>query len=76
LERGVQASGHEVVRHPQIASAHDDVATAVCGALVEAGNRARYNLTAMSGTVVAEKLPERSPAAQMLSGYLLAHGVF
>jgi hypothetical protein len=76
LERGVQASGHEVVSHPKIASAHDDVATAVCGALVEAANRARYNLSAMADVPVAKKLPERSPAAQMLSGYLLAHGVF
>jgi hypothetical protein len=35
LERHVLA-GREVVKHPQLASAHDDVATAVCGALVMA----------------------------------------
>jgi hypothetical protein len=36
LERHV-TSGRETVRHPAIASAHDDLATAACGALV-AGN--------------------------------------
>jgi hypothetical protein len=35
LERKVVA-GHETVTHPSTASAHDDVATAVCGALVVA----------------------------------------
>lgn len=39
LERSVQPSGHEVVRHPQIASAHDDVAAAACGVLVLAGSK-------------------------------------
>jgi hypothetical protein len=76
LERYMPPGGRETVRHPQIASAHDDVATAACGALVEAGNRLRYNINSMSDTVVESTLPERSPAAQILSGYLLAHGVF
>lgn len=35
LERCV-VSGHETVRHAQVSSAHDDVAAAVCGCLVEA----------------------------------------
>jgi hypothetical protein len=35
LERKVVA-GHETVTHPSTASAHDDVATAICGALVVA----------------------------------------
>jgi hypothetical protein len=35
LERKV-VSGHEVVTHPSVARAHDDVATAVCGCLVAA----------------------------------------
>jgi hypothetical protein len=39
LERRV-VGGHEVVGHPQVASAHDDVATAVCGALVAASQLA------------------------------------
>jgi hypothetical protein len=43
LERRVQPAGHEVVRHPQVASAHDDVATAACGALVAAGDRMAFN---------------------------------
>jgi hypothetical protein len=42
LERYV-SGGHEAVRHPQVASAHDDVATAACGALVTASNRFAYD---------------------------------
>jgi hypothetical protein len=37
LERKMQPSGHEVVTHAQVASAHDDLATAAAGALVAAG---------------------------------------
>jgi len=36
LERHVPPSGHEQIRKPQVASAHDDVAAAVAGALVRA----------------------------------------
>ena len=43
LERRMQPSGREVVSHAQVASAHDDCATAACGALVAAGNRLAYN---------------------------------
>ena len=43
LERKVQAGGRETVTHAQVASAHDDVATSVCGALVAAGDRLAYN---------------------------------
>jgi hypothetical protein len=39
LERHV-TGGHEKIEHPQTASAHDDIAAAVCGALVAASNRA------------------------------------
>jgi hypothetical protein len=38
LERKV-VGGHEEVTHPSTASAHDDVATAVCGALVVAAGQ-------------------------------------
>jgi hypothetical protein len=34
---------HEKVEHPKTASAHDDAATAVCGAMVIAGNRLAFN---------------------------------
>ena len=34
LERHVQAGGRETVGHAHVASAHDDVAAATCGALV------------------------------------------
>jgi hypothetical protein len=38
LERRV-LGGHEKIDHPQMASAHDDIANAVCGALVMAARR-------------------------------------
>jgi hypothetical protein len=38
LERHVQPSGHEVVRHPAVSSAHDDLSCAACGALVQAAS--------------------------------------
>jgi hypothetical protein len=37
LERRISPAGHETVSHPQVASAHDDCATAVCGALSMSG---------------------------------------
>jgi hypothetical protein len=40
LERKV-VGGHETVEHPKAASAHDDVATCVCGALVTAAQASR-----------------------------------
>jgi hypothetical protein len=39
LERRI-VGGHEKIDHPQVSSAHDDVATAVCGALVVASRAA------------------------------------
>jgi hypothetical protein len=51
LERRVGASDRETVTHPSHASAHDDVAASVCGALVEAehGRYHGYDLWAMMG---------------------------
>jgi hypothetical protein len=42
LERRVGVGDHETVGHPQNASAHDDVATAACGALVLASRRMSF----------------------------------
>jgi hypothetical protein len=42
LERHVSGT-RETVSHPNVASAHDDLATAVCGALVAAGNRLAFD---------------------------------
>jgi hypothetical protein len=42
LERRVSGV-RETVSHPAVASAHDDLATAVCGALVVAGNRLAFD---------------------------------
>src|SRR5437763_16242489 len=46
LERKASASGHATVTHASVSSAHDDVATAACGALVTAGSAYAYD-TAM-----------------------------
>jgi hypothetical protein len=48
LERRVGAGDRETISHPQHASAHDDVATAACGALVAAATRPAYNLDALA----------------------------
>ena len=46
LERRVGAGDRETVTHPQHASAHDDVAAAVCGALAAAAKpKYRYDCT-------------------------------
>jgi hypothetical protein len=42
LERHVTGT-RETVSHPNVASAHDDVATSVCGALVVCGNRLAFD---------------------------------
>jgi hypothetical protein len=43
LERHVQAGGRETITHANVASAHDDLAAAACGALVAAGDRLAFN---------------------------------
>jgi hypothetical protein len=44
LERRISLAGHETVSHPQTASAHDDLATSVCGALSMSGRPGYDNL--------------------------------
>ena len=55
LERRI-VGGHETVSHPQTASAHDDVATAVCGVLVATAALAREQPVPMVGALVWGKL--------------------
>ena len=43
LERHAQAGGRETVTHANVASAHDDLATSACGALVAAGDLLAFN---------------------------------
>ena len=43
LERHLQPGGRETVTHAQVASAHDDLAAAACGAIVAAGDLFAYN---------------------------------
>ena len=48
LERHVGAGDRETVSRPHHASAHDDLATAACGALLAAAARPAYNLDAFA----------------------------
>jgi hypothetical protein len=69
LERSVTGS-RETVSHPHVASAHDDVATAVCGALVVAGTGYAYSLDAFDPSFVdRDTVPTAAPptAAQQAS---------
>jgi hypothetical protein len=50
LERKV-VSGHEVVTHPSTASAHDDVATSVCGCLVAAAEQQSNSAWMLNGNL-------------------------
>jgi hypothetical protein len=43
LERKMQPSGHEIVTHMQVSSAHDDLACAAAGALVASGHGYTYD---------------------------------
>jgi len=43
LERHAQAGGRETVTHANVASAHDDLATSACGAMVAAGDLLAFN---------------------------------
>jgi hypothetical protein len=52
LERRV-VGAHEVVSHPQVASAHDDLATAVCGALVTAALRVAQEVPMVAAVIVS-----------------------
>ena len=60
LERRISSTGHETVSHPQTANAHDDCATAVCGAL-SMSSRPSYD-RAYRGFVDAPA-PQPSPKA-------------
>jgi hypothetical protein len=72
LERHV-LSAREVVKHPQIASAHDDLATAACLALVTAASRLAYDFSMnwVSGPDTGQLDPGRRRAEQ-LSGLLMS----
>lgn len=66
LERYVTGT-HEGVRHPQVASAHDDVATAACGALVTASSLFRYTLEPFSPDFVDRDAPQAQQQQQPVS---------
>jgi hypothetical protein len=84
LERHV-TSGHESVRHPQVASAHDDVATAAAGALVAAADRLAYDPSmrwvdgssdASYGTAAHAREQSELWYRAKLHAYLRANGAF
>jgi hypothetical protein len=77
LERKVQAGGREAVTHAQVASAHDDVATAACGALVAAGDRLAYDTSMRWVSGDASDDPDGADSWQRmrLHAYLRACGV-
>jgi hypothetical protein len=62
LERSVTLSGHEIVRHPQISSSHDDLATSLCGALVIAGDRGHGNSFLVTDTYQSPQTEEEKRA--------------
>jgi hypothetical protein len=61
LERRV-VDGHEVVDHPKVANAHDDVAAAAIGALVTVATRSGYRLDVFADDFVDED--RRSPPVE------------
>jgi hypothetical protein len=87
LERHVSGT-RETVSHPNVASAHDDLATAVCGALVVAGNRLAFDQSYqwVDGTPIGANQSAAERAAQArkasddwyaarLQVYLQSHGL-
>ncbi len=85
LERSVTGT-KEQVSHPKHAGAHDDIATAVCGLLVLAGNRLLFDqsLKWVDGSPIMDsRTPEQkrkdeadSYYRQRLNSYLRMHGAF
>jgi hypothetical protein len=59
LEHTTTISGQEKIQHPETANAHDDLATAVCGAMAIAGNRTAF-ITDW-GAWVGDGRPEPKP---------------
>lgn len=70
LERRV-TSGHEIVGHPQVASAHDDVAAAVCGALVLAA-QPTFDEPRIVAPIVAYGQPRNVPGGVLKQGVVAA----
>jgi hypothetical protein len=65
LERRV-VDGHEEVNHPKNINAHDDVATAACGALVTVATRSRYTLLPFDPNYVDIDAPQPPPPEPLL----------
>jgi hypothetical protein len=60
LERRISPSGHETVSHPQVASAHDDLATVVCG-LLSISAQPGYDLQYRAFEPSAPQRPPQQP---------------
>jgi hypothetical protein len=73
LERTISASDKETVSHPRHGNAHDDVATAVCGAIVWASQAAK--LAAFESKIVLP-LAAGEPRAAVPGGYSFSSSAF
>src|SRR5262249_44601969 len=73
LERTISATDKETVSHPKHGNAHDDVATAVCGAIVWALQAAK--LAAFESKIVSPLVAGR-PRATVPGGYSFSTGAF
>jgi hypothetical protein len=73
LERTISASDKETVSHPRHGNAHDDVATAVCGAIVWALQAAK--LAAFESKIVSP-IVAGAPRAAVPGGYSFSSDVF
>jgi hypothetical protein len=71
LERRTSAANREQVSHPQVASAHDDVSTAVCGCLVLAGQGYGYDPLFRGFQDTPDQTPpSRGPSGSDLISYV------
>src|SRR5262249_43184928 len=73
LERTISASDKETVSHPRHGNAHDDAATAVCGAIVWASQAAK--LAAFESKIVAP-IAAGPPRAGFPGGYSFGADTF
>jgi hypothetical protein len=78
LERIVQSGGRETVRHPQVDSAHDDVAAVIAGAMVLAGNVGQASAWMQHCGAAAQAIqmhPPHSRYARRMPMSSLPHGI-
>jgi hypothetical protein len=70
LERRASPAGREIITHAQVASAHDDCATAAAGALVIAGDATAYDRGYLGWGTADDPDSGREWRMQQLAGFL------